>query len=218
MNTRRWQSSDPPEIPYPFPPDRQRPTRRDPIVPPLVPLPGGTPREQLLDRRRLIVNGRLDTERTTELAAELMALDGRSSEPVELFVSGDGGPVADAFSVLDVIGLMRAPVATTCIGAVKGTAAVIMASGTGTRRAAEHATISLRCDQIESFSGSADDAKRRADEIEATRQRLVDALVAATGQSPEVIGHELDEGVAHDAASALAMGLIDEVFTRARRR
>lgn len=217
MSTWPSQASNPPEIPYPFPPDRERPTRRDPVSVPVVPIPSGTPGEQLFDRRRVIVSGRLDSEQTTRLAAELMALDGTSTDPVEIFVGGDGGPLTDVFAVLDVIGLMRAPVNTTCIGGVRGTAAAILASGTGTRRAAQHAMISLRCDQTETFTGSADEAQRRAREVAAMRGRLVDLLASVTGQSATVIRHELDDGDTHDASSALAMGVIDAI-TDSRRR
>lgn len=171
-------------------------------------------REQLLDQRRILVSGVLDHSATSEIAAMLMTLDGRSAEPVELVVSGPGGPVADVLALLDIIELMRAPVATTCLGAATGTATALIASGTGGRRASARATLSLRCDDAQHFDGHPVDVATRAEEAVATRERLVTALVNATGQPAERIGRELDRGRSLDAAAALEMGLIDEITGR----
>ena len=83
--------------------------------------------------------GPLDGELVNGVAAELMALDGRSADDVELVINSDGGPPADVVVLLDVIGAMRAPVVTTCMGRAKGTAAVLLACGTGRR--ASHAEL-----------------------------------------------------------------------------
>ena len=114
--------------------------------------------------------------------------------------------------MLDVIELMPAPVATTCIGTAKGTAAVLVACGTGPRRAARHASISLRYDHRESFEGSAEELAGRAVELETMRRRLEGALAEATGRSAATMGDELDHGTLHDAAGALDLGLVDEVI------
>jgi ATP-dependent Clp protease protease subunit len=168
-------------------------------------------REQLLDQRRILVNGALDETATTEIAAMLMTLDGRSDEPVELVVSGPGGPIADALALLDIIHLMRAPVATTCLGATTGTATALVASGTGVRRAPARATLSLRCDDPQQLAGTPADVVTRAEEAVAVRDRFVNLLAGVTGQPVERIANELDRGRQLDAASALEFGLIDEV-------
>ena len=76
-----------------------------------------------------------------------MSLDGRSADDVELYINSDGGPLADVLTVLDVVGSMRAAVNARCVGRATGTAAVLLAGASGTRRATAHALISLRCEQ-----------------------------------------------------------------------
>ena len=169
------------------------------------------PREQLLEQRRILVNGALDEATTSEIAAMLMTLDGRSAEPVELVVSGPGGPIADVLAVIDIVQLMRAPVATTCLGRATGTATALIAVGTGGRRASTRATLSLRCDDRQAFDGAPADVAAKAEELVAVRGRLVDVLAAATGRSPARVEEELDRGRPLDAAAALDFGLLDEI-------
>ena len=141
-----------------------------------------------------------------------MALDGRSADGVELIVNSDGGPLADVLAVLDVIATMRARVGTTCIGRATGTAAVVLACGTGDRRAAPHALISLRAGAEDVAAGPSGDLQARADELAAIRGAVVAALVAATGRPEAELVDDLDHGPVVDQAEAKRVGLIDAVL------
>ncbi len=169
------------------------------------------PREQLLDSRRIMVSQPLVETATTDIAAMLMTLDGRSADPVELLISGPGGPIADVMSLLDIVQLMRAPVATVCLGAATGTAAALVACGTGGRRASRRATLSLRCDDRHEFGGHPADVVTKAEELVTVRAQLVARLAEATGQHAEWVDHQLDRGGNLAAPAALERGLIDEL-------
>lgn len=202
---------DRPEIPYPYPPYREPPRRTDPLLVPTVGVPDGDPARRLFDRRTVLLSGPLDHDAATRLCAELMALDGESADDVDVIVNSPGGPLDEVSAVLDVIELMRAPLRTTCVGTAKGTAGIVLACGTGRRRAAPNATICMRLDQHQSVQGSAEDLARGAQEIDVLRSRLEQALVAATGQPADTIAGELDHGGLHGAVEAQALGLIDEI-------
>lgn len=202
---------DRPEIPYPYPPYREPPRRTDPLLVPTVGVPDGDPARRLFDRRTVLLSGPLDHDAATRLCAELMALDGESADDVGVIVNSPGGPLDEVSAVLDVIELMRAPLRTMCVGTAKGTAGIVLACGTGRRRAAPNATICMRLDQHQSVQGSAEDLARGAQEIDVLRGRLEHALVAATGQPADTIAGELDHGGLHGAVEAQALGLIDEI-------
>lgn len=170
------------------------------------------PQQQLLEQRTVMISGPLDTDKVSEVVALLMTLDGRSSKPVDLIVNSDGGPIADALTVLDVLQLMRAPVTTTCVGAATGTAAAVVACGTGERLATARASFSLRCSATDSFEGTAADLAVRARQLTEARARLVEALARATGQPAPSIGDALDRGGHLGADDALSFGLIDRVI------
>lgn len=208
----------PPEIPYPFLPGREQPRRTEPVMVPMVDMPSGEPAERLFERRTILLAGPLDAAAITRLCAQMMALDGRSADDVELIVNSPGGPVTDVAAVLDVMELMRAVVNVTCTGVAQGTAAALIACAPGRRQAGPNARLRLRLDDEQSITGSAAELSHRADELAMRRQQLADVLCRASGQPAEVIERELDGGGWHDAVAARELGLIDEVIEPRPRR
>lgn len=212
----------PPEIPPPGPrPRHPRPVPAAPTPAPVVPPstgfveePASDARGALLRRRRVMLTGVLDEDAATRAAAELMMLDGESGEPVEVIVNSDGGPLLAIPAVLDVIDLMRAPVATCCIGRAMGTAAIVLASGRGGRSAAGHAMIGLRLRDQHDISGRASEIERFVEQLAHARDRVVARLVRVTGLDEHAVAHELDEGAPMTAQAARARGLIDEIAVR----
>ncbi|MCP3992709.1 MAG: hypothetical protein GY724_26805 [Actinomycetia bacterium] len=203
--------NDPATLPPVFPPDRGFPRPSVPVVVPMVDLAGQQAHGWLAEQRRILLSGPLDSETVTTLAAQLMTLDGCSSDGVELVVNSHGGPMAEIFAVLDVIDLMRAPVNVTCIGTAAGTAAALVACGTGERRAARRASFSLRYDELESIEGRTHELVGQVEQLATLRTRYLELLVAATDRDKATLTEELDRGQPHTAAEALAMGLIDSI-------
>ncbi len=165
---------------------------------------------QLLARRQLLLHGPLDGERANRLAAELMALDAESAEPVNLSINSAGGDLASLFAVVDTLHTIRAPVHVRCAGQAVGTGAALLALGTGRRRAAPHAQITLTLPK-EQGMGSAADLERAADAQTALREQLFDALADATGQPRTWIAPQWERGRLLTPQEAVEEGLVDEV-------
>lgn len=208
--------SDIPEIPPPHRPDPGRPEpgwSPQPSVP-MVELPDPWLDRRLHERRTLLLSGPLDRDAATRLCAQLMTLDGESADHVRVFVNSDGGPLDDVLAVLDVIELMRAEVDVTCVGAARGTAAALLACASGQRRAAPSATISLRCAHPDSVDGSAEDLRRRAQELDTAWAHLRQLLVRATGRPVEEVEEQLSRGELLDARQAEALRIVDGLAVR----
>lgn len=205
----------PPEIPAPGPRPERPPAPPSPTV---IWPPADDAADDLAARlrreRRLLVRGPLDEEACTRTAAELMLLDGTSDDAVEVLISSDGGPVEAVVGLLDVVGLMRAPVDTRCIGGATGTAAVLLASGTRARTAGPTARLSLRVSDHYDVHGTATDLALRADEARMVRERLAAHLAAVTRLSIDQAHDALDHGELLAPHDAVAIGLVDEVATR----
>jgi ATP-dependent Clp protease protease subunit len=186
---------------------------------PVVPFPGepaapagfeSTIYADLLERRIVFVRDRLDHDAATLLTAQLMALDADGTSPVTLVVNSAGGPADAVTGLLDTIDLVRCPVDTSCVGRAEGTAAVVVAAGTGRRRCGPGATFRLRLPDLEA-AGPADRLRRDVESATLVQRALIDRLAAVTGQSRVLVARDVDRGRVLTADEALAYGLVDEV-------
>jgi ATP-dependent Clp protease protease subunit len=169
--------------------------------------------DQLLARRTIMVDRPLTLETATIVAAQMMSLDADSDEPgraMTLLVNSPGGPLDAVGAILDTIDLVGCPVDISCLGQAVGTAVLVVASGTGRRRAGPGARFVLRLADIE-LSGT---ARQLGDEVAAQRRlydAAVDRLGAATGQERRLIIRDLERGRTLSADEAIGYGLIDEI-------
>jgi ATP-dependent Clp protease, protease subunit len=222
--TPPWLPPDrPPEVPAPpgFPHRGPGPSPAPPPVP-RVPFPGeaaapgsfeSTIYADLLERRIVFVRDRLDHDAATLVTAQLMALDADDTSAVRLVVNSAGGPVDAVTGLLDTIDLVRCPVDTSCVGRAEGTAAVVVAAGTGRRRCGPGATFRLRLPDLEA-AGPADRLRRDVESAARVQRTLVDRLAAITGQSRALVARDVDRGRLLTADEAVAYGLVDEVTAR----
>jgi ATP-dependent Clp protease protease subunit len=204
----------PPEVPPPAWPGRQRPGA--PPVP-AAPLPTDELRSQvygqLLGRRTVLLDRALDGETAMFVAAQLMTLDAQGTERVTLIVNSPGGPLEAAVAVLDTIDLTRGPVDTTCLGQAGGTAAVVVAAGTGRRLVGASARLHLRLPEVE-LVGTATQLGHEATHLRRLHAALVERLAAATGQDGRLVARDVERGRTLGAHEAVTYGLVDGVIDR----
>lgn len=172
---------------------------------------------RLLDQRRVFLRGPLDDGVATDAAAALMALDGDSERPVELVISSPGGSLDAVWPVLDVVAAMRAPVRTMALGEAGGTAAAVLACGTGGRAVAAHARLCLRLRdpvgaEAELRWARAEDLADAALRLAERRRQLALRLAVATGRRLDEVDTDLERGLPLTATQAVALGLADEVL------
>jgi ATP-dependent Clp protease protease subunit len=167
--------------------------------------------EHLLARRTVMLDRPLDDEVASLIAAQLMSLDAESADPITLLVNSAGGPLGAAVAVLDTIDVVRGVVDTTCLGQAVGTAAVVVAAGTGRRRMGAGAQMRLRLADVE-LTGPAGRLEADLAQLRSLRQALVDRLVAVTGQERRLVERDIDAGRALTAPDAVSYGLVDEVI------
>jgi ATP-dependent Clp protease, protease subunit len=216
----------PPEVPFPPGPDRPRPPA--PAWPPVpyVPVPDSGPPlddlrsrvyDQLLARRTILLDRPLDGATATFVSAQLMTLDADGDDRIELIVNSPGGDLDAASAVLDTIDLVRCPVDTVCLGQATGTAAVVVAAGTGRRRVGTTARLQLRLADA-ALAGSAARLAEEAAALRRAHDAMIDRLAAATGQTRQLIERDVERGRVLSGQDAVAYGLVDEIVTRQERR
>src|SRR5262245_34378387 len=98
--------------------------------------------KELLDRRIVVVSGRLDDGAAVKAAAALLSLDAQGDEPIELHLNSPDGELGAAFVLIDTIEMLRLPLRTLCRGQVGGPVIGLLAVA-DYRMAAPHARFHL---------------------------------------------------------------------------
>lgn len=91
--------------------------------------------DPVLNRRQILLFGKID-QRAAELTIQkLLYLDGKSHEPIDLYLQTPGDEKQLSLAVEQVIRLLKSPVNTWALSECNSGGAILLAAGTGKRRA-----------------------------------------------------------------------------------
>src|SRR5262245_47905644 len=108
----------------PFPPPEPGPQR-----PPSVPeLGAGWLDERMFDRRIVLVRGRIDAGVASHVAGALLVLGLANPDPIQLYLSSPDGELPAAFTIVDAIDAVPAPVHAVVTSEVGGAALAVLAA------------------------------------------------------------------------------------------
>jgi len=175
--------------------------------------PSGYPRPSaeraLLDRRIILLSGRIDHQRASDAAATMMTLDALGDDPVELRLNADSDSLDVAFALIDTIDVLGVHVTATVASTVGGTMAGVLAVCSH-RRIGALGRIHFR-EPTADFSGPATDLQRQATDLETRVLQYVRRLAEATRQPFEHVEADLRLGRHLSAETALGYGIVDEI-------
>ena len=197
----RWGQPSSPE------PWRQPPPGAGPGMP-------GWLEERLFDQRIVMIRGQLTGEGATGIAAALLTLDAAGPAPVQLHLASDGGELAAALAVIDVIDSMAAPVHAVVTSQAGGAVVAVLAAA-GQRSAYRHARFRLTEPRASGVTGTADEVARAAGQHLRELEEIILRLVEVTGQPRSRIEDDLSAGRSLSAQEAVEYGLIDEIVGKA---
>lgn len=168
---------------------------------------GGWLDERLLEHRRVALSGVLDREASSQVAAALAHLDASGEEPVMLWLSSLSADLDAAFTLVDTLEQMRAPVHATCVGTLTGAAIAVLA--VADQRRAGPNTILHMCDPPPSGVDAALDLPVYAQQHTHQLKRLHECIAAVCRRDVDAIAHDMQDGRLLDAEQARAYGLVD---------
>ena len=97
--------------------------------------------DPVLLRREILLVGEIDEQSAKRAIQELLFLDEKSHAPIDLFLLTPGGEFKSAFAIEEVMRLIQSPVNTYALSECNSGGAVLVAAGTGKRRAFRGALI-----------------------------------------------------------------------------
>lgn len=172
--------------------------------------PSASLSQALFDRRIILVTGPVDHLKSGDVASALITLDAVGDDPIEMRLSADSESLDVAFSLMDTIGSLDAPVNATVAGSVAGTMVGVLAV-CRRRRIGALGRIHL-CEPRSEVTGVAADLERQATDLSNRVELFARRLAETTGRPFEHVEADLRTGRHLDAPSALAYGLVDEIL------
>src|SRR5262249_50146447 len=106
--------------------------------------PTFTPDDPLLRQRKVLLFHDLNSRTAKDVSSRLMYLNAVDSRaPIDLYISTQGGWSDNAFTIIDTMRTISAPVNTWAVGGCYSAGALILAAATGKRYATEDAVLMI---------------------------------------------------------------------------
>jgi ATP-dependent Clp protease protease subunit len=173
---------------------------------------------RLLANRIVFLGSPIDDSVANLIVAQLVHLESEDpSRDISLYINSPGGDMTGLFAIYDTMRYVAPDVATICVGQACSAAAVLLAAGTpGKRFTLPNARVLIH-QPHGGAQGQSTDLELQVAEVVEMRRRMVEILVAATGQSEQRIVADIDRDFILRGEQAVAYGLVDEVIDQRRR-
>lgn len=171
----------------------------------------------MLLRERIIFLGYpIDDQVANLIIAELLYLDREDPDKdIQFYLNSPGGSITGGLAIYDTMQLIRADVATYCIGETASMATVLLTSGAkGKRYATPNSTVHMHQAHTQGIRGQASDVEIWAKELLRENAIIRDILVDTTGQKEERIRKDFDRDFFMNPVQAKDYGIIDEILTK----
>ncbi|KAJ4712640.1 ATP-dependent Clp protease proteolytic subunit [Melia azedarach] len=204
-----------------------------PVITMVIPFTSGSAWEQpppdlasYLYKNRIVYLGMSLVPSVTELIlAEFLYLQYEDvDKPIYLYINSTGttkggeklGYETEAFAIYDVMGYVKPPIFTLCVGNAWGEAALLLAAGAkGNRSALPSSTIMIK-QPIGRFQGQATDVDLARREIKNVKAELVKLFAKHIGKTPEQIEADIRRPKYFSPSEAVEYGIIDKVLYNER--
>ena len=166
----------------------------------------------LRQRRVLVLDGALDDDNGTLLAAQFLTLaDEDPDTDVALWINSPGGSVPSMLAIRDIMRLLPCDVSTLVLGIACSAGQFLLSAGTkGKRFALPHARILMHQGSA-GIGGSAAEVELQAADLRRTRDTVLGLIAEDTGRPVEEIFEDSRHDHWYTATQARDYGFIDAI-------
>ena len=170
---------------------------------------------RLLRERIIFLGTEIDDEVANSVVAQLLLLDSENPEKdIMLYINSPGGVITAGMAIYDTMNLIKADVATICLGEAASMGAFLLCSGAkGKRMSLPRSRIMIH-QPLGGAKGQATDIELEAKEILRMKNMLIDIIAKNSGQDPEKVRQDCERDHYLSAQEALEYGLIDKVVEK----
>lgn len=173
---------------------------------------------RLLEDRVVILTGEVNEFSANLIIAQLLFLERQDPDgDIDLYINSPGGSVSDGLAIYDTMQIIKAPVATICVGVAASMGAVILAGGAaGKRFALPHSRVMMH--QVSGgYRGTVSDARIALEEMKSAHTALMQILAEHTGKELDKVTEDCEHDYWMSAEEAKAYGIIDEIMQKGAR-
>ena len=84
---------------------------------------------RLLKDRIIFIGGEIDDDTANIVISELLFLDSKSHEDINIYINSPGGSITAGMAIFDTMNYIKSEVSTICVGMAASMASVLLASG-----------------------------------------------------------------------------------------
>ena len=167
----------------------------------------------LLKERIIFLGTQINDQVANAIIAQLLFLDREDPErQINVYINSPGGVITSGLAIYDTFRLVRADIATICVGMAASMATVLLCAGTAGKRAAlPNSTVHMH-QPLSGVQGQASDMEIHAREAIRMQDKMRQIISSHTGQSYEKVARDTDRDYFLSAEDAKEYGLIDEGF------
>ena len=152
------------------------------------------------------------------LVAQLLFLEKENPDKdIEFYINSPGGSVTAGMAIYDTMQLIKAPVATTCVGLAASMGAVLLSGGADGKRSCLPNSRVMIHQGSAGTEGTIADMNRALAEFNRSNDMIFTVLAKHCKKEKEQIAKDCDRDYWMSSSEALQYGIIDRVLEAAGR-
>ncbi|EOL50705.1 ATP-dependent Clp protease proteolytic subunit [Enterococcus caccae] len=168
--------------------------------------------EKMIGTRTIIISGEINEQLAKEVCTQLLLLESINNEPINLFISSNGGHVDSGYLIFDMINFIEPKVNIIGSGWVVSAGALIYLSSEKDRRYCLPNTRFMIHEPSGGTQGQSSDMEITAKEIIRTREKINQLIAKETGKDIEQVKKDTARDYWLSAEEALDYGIVHKII------
>lgn len=174
---------------------------------------------RLLRERIIFLGTEIDDDVANSIIAQLLLLDSENPDKdIMLYINSPGGVITSGMAIYDTMNLIKADVATICLGEAASMGAFLLCSGAKGKRMSLPSSRIMIHQPLGGAKGQATDIELEAKEILRMKEILINIIAQNSGQDIEKVKEDCERDHYLSAFEAKEYGLIDKVIEKSHNK
>lgn len=171
--------------------------------------------KKLLEQRVIVISTDINAKVAEQVIKTTLLLDFiDNTKPITYIINSPGGEVYSGFAIYDIMKAVKSPVRTLVTGFAASMGSIIMLGAPkGSRFMTRNSKVMIHQPLISGYyQAKATDIEIQANEIQQTKDKIIDLYVAETGKSRDEVAKDIETDHWLTAEQTVEYGLMDKII------